>query len=277
MEVLSVCASSDTGLVRPQNEDCYLVAGIVERAGSVILELPRSSLTHQRQGLLCAVCDGMGGHARGDMASELVLRSLLERSRGLSAQANASGVEEHLREAVVGIHNEVVEEYRRSPDLTGMGATLTGVFLWPDGLVWFHVGDSRLLRYRGGYLLQITRDHTADAAAGSLLEGSGRSDILLNAIGGGRNATCMPDVGGNLSFEPDDTLILCTDGLTDVLSERAICGVLENTIHDRERVAQLLRAAADGGAPDNVTVVLVSLRRANGGCGEAASGPGRRR
>jgi protein phosphatase len=249
MSRIEVCAISNRGRVRARNEDCFLVAGIVERDAQVQVEFSTDALYFREHGFLCAVADGMGGHEGGDVASRSALTYFAAHAPLPVASCNG-GLERAISETMLATHNAVNAEAEREPSLVGMGTTLTGVLLSAKEKVLFHAGDSRLYRFRDGAMHQMTTD---DSIRGET------KGPLTNSIAGGRNVACSPHVEGGLSVESNDLLLLCTDGLTDVLDEAAIVEIMSGALPVPDRAAKLVVRTLDGGARDNVTVVLIRI------------------
>lgn len=228
-------ALSHTGLVRPGNEDCF-ISDIKRR--------------------FFAVADGMGGHQAGEVASYLALRALSERLFGSSEGEPLVRLQKAAEFA-----NEVV--YRSSladRDRSGMGTTLTAVWILNGKAYLVHIGDSRAYLYRDGKLQVLTDDHSY---VGELVRMGGltaeearvhpRRNILTRALGTEERA----DIDSReIALKLGDRLLLCTDGLYEVVSDAELADVLNR--HGELYVAakELLRLALERGGPDNVTVVL---------------------
>ena len=251
---------TDVGLVRQSNEDNFLIDPLLR---------------------LVAVADGMGGHDGGEIAAVMALETLRDAlaavdpkksSPGDAADPDATWQDEHMP-AIVAVHEAVDAANARVYGANvqsglgeggGMGTTLTG--FWqslPDGpLVVFHVGDSRLYRYRDGELAVLTRDQTMYQQA---LEAGVSGDfpprnLLLQAIG--PTATVAPDVKASMP-RAGDLYLLCSDGLygntPHAAIENALAGAhaqsLEQCCHD------LIALAKTHGSRDNITAVLALVER----------------
>ena len=239
---LDAFGRSEVGLVRERNEDSFAL---------------RASLGDVA---LFAVADGMGGHPGGDIASALATSAIH------SYQGPVKG--EHPREALNRLHHEAArrlqERSREDSRLNEMGTTLTIAFL-SDGLCFVsHIGDSRLYWMRGDRCLRVTRDHTL---AEEMVE-NGRlrreeaeshpmSNVLTRCLG-----VCpdqrpdLPDRG--LRLAPEDRLILASDGLMKSVPTAKLASYLA-AVEARNAVDSLIEASLTGGAPDNVTVVVVRM------------------
>lgn len=233
---------SDVGRVRLRNED-YLFCD---------------------EALGCAVlADGMGGHAGGALAAKLAVDVWVERMR---ACAPGEIEEADLRAAVTLANRAVFDASVEDRRLRGMGTTLVGLCVRPDGvLLGCHVGDSRLYRLRGARLSCLTRDHSVlreQCDAGIIRsESSGPAalrGLLTRAVGVA--AEVRPDML-YLAFEPGDVYLLCSDGLTEMLADADIADVLFTlACNPRLAVEHLIDLANDRGGMDNVSAVVVSSR-----------------
>ncbi|MEX5721659.1 PP2C family protein-serine/threonine phosphatase [Geodermatophilus maliterrae] len=236
---LRYAARSDRGLVRGNNQDS-VYAG------------PR----------LLAVADGMGGHAAGDVASKVVIAAL----EHLDDDAPSGDMLQALRAAVFDGSEHLREVIRESPQLEGMGTTLTAVLFAGGRLALCHVGDSRAYLLRDGVLQQITHD---DTFVQTLID-DGRitpeeanhhpqRSLLLRALNG-------QDVDPDLSMREaraGDRYLLCSDGLSGVVSEETLAEALKDP--DPQSTAdRLIELALRSGGPDNITVIVADVVEDNG-------------
>jgi protein phosphatase len=258
---LLVRGASHQGRVRTRNEDTW---GVVPERRTVI------------------VADGMGGPPGGDEASRLAVRTFRRHRRTRSdPEVSPEAVGEAMRRAALAAHHAVRRRAAEQPALDGMGTTLTaGQLAAPDTLVVAHVGDSRCYRLRGTKLERLTRDHTwvaREVAAGRLdpemARVHPRSHVLTRALGGERAPD--PEVTCH-GLRAGDLVLLCTDGLTNMLDDAALGRVLTDralalaadlpadATRRRLKAAcrHLVDAALEAGGIDNVTVVLAAVRQA---------------
>ena len=236
--------ASHVGRVRKGNEDSFLV----DADRGVFL-----------------VADGMGGHAAGEIASAVATETVggaLQAGvdRGLQADALAQAMLESFRAADRAIHEHVA----LNPTTKGMGTTVTACVVCTDGTYRLgQIGDSRAYLFRDRELVQVTTDHTwvqREVDEGRLTMAASRkhpfSHILTRALGA--EPSDDPDLlTGQLL--PGDLLLLCTDGLTGMLTDRMIAKVLPLDIRLEDRVEQLIVQANQRGGRDNVTAVLVEI------------------
>ncbi len=249
---------TDVGRVRTNNEDCY---EIVEPLSLFVLS------------------DGMGGEAHGEIASAMAVETVVKHCRDLEAnpaaqavgptQPNWSTRTKRLSTAVHLANRKIFKSAEENPDQHGMGATLTAV--WIDGakLSIAHVGDSRAYLLRGGSLLQLTRDHSlvAEQVRRGILtaaeaEESDMQSVLLRALGA--QAEIEVDAEEHTLF-PRDALLLCSDGLTRVVTEPEIAGTLQAETDPAKAAEKLAALANERGGPDNITVVIARVEKDSNG------------
>ena len=238
---LRYAARSDVGLVRSGNEDSGYAG-------------PR----------LLVVADGMGGHAAGELASAAAVATLAELER---SDPTSDGVLPGLTHAIEEAGASIGRVVHDNPDLAGMGTTVTALFWQGERVAVVHVGDSRAYLLREGELVQITHDHTyvqtlVDAGRISADEAAHhpRRSLLMRAIDG------VQPVEADLSVRearPGDRYLLCSDGLTGVVSDEELAAVLSDG-EPTGTVIGLVELALSRGAPDNVTVVVADVLSGEG-------------
>jgi serine/threonine protein phosphatase PrpC len=246
-------AQTDTGCVRESNEDFFGAAPELN---------------------LFVLSDGMGGLACGEVASRLAVETILTRSRSgdlepasASSDGAITGVsaESNRLASAVRAANEAVHSVAQNSG-TGqpMGATVVAVRFSGERMSVAHVGDSRAYRLRGGQMEQLTRDHSFVAEQvrqGRMTEqeagNSGLQNVLVRALGIGPEVEV--DVSEELVLE-DDTVLLCSDGLTRELTDAQIAAVLGECAEAQEAAERLVELAKQAGGGDNITAIV--LRRA---------------
>jgi PPM family protein phosphatase len=211
------------------------------------------------------VADGMGGHAAGEIASELVsatvARALAEaRDSGASGDA-LLGV---LRQASHTAHDAIVTCCDDDERYSGMGTTLTACVLDEEGRFWVgHIGDSRLYRLREGVLEQITHDHTwvqREVDEGRLAADTARSHPLSHILTRVLSEDSDPEMDVIADrVRPGDLLLLATDGLYNMIDDATIAKLLSSDDSLAKIATSLIRAANRAGGADNITVVLVQV------------------
>ena len=266
--VLAVRAfgKTDRGLVRPNNEDRYLVAELPHASRLGRNGFPGEAAPFDR-GHLLLVADGMGGHQGGEVASALAVASieafvldLLRRVFRLQP-TDEQAVLRDFQQALQRADARIVEEAAASPELAGMGTTLTLAFATGASLFVFHVGDSRCYLLRGGVLERLTRDHTvaAELARRGVIgpeevKGHPRRNTITNVLGG-YDAGVDVEVH-RVELEAGDVVLLCTDGLSDLLDEGRLAAELAAGGEVRPACKRLVAAALEAGGRDNVTAIV---------------------
>jgi serine/threonine protein phosphatase PrpC len=265
---------TNTGQKRPENEDQFLIADLNK---SMLIH--QTSLSHEdhtrlfggSQGKLLLVADGMGGHADGQRASALAVQTLSNYVLNTMPwfyrlpECPGADMEEELKSALEECQRQVESAGEVEPSRRKMGTTLTLAYLlWPRLYV-VHAGDSRCYLLRQSRLEQITHDHTVAQQMvdrGALnpadVEGSRFSHMLWNCIGGGSH-DLNPDVY-KAGLKIGDTLLLCSDGLSKVVSPADIREVLARPISAEAACEELVTRANAAGGPDNITVVVAHFR-----------------
>jgi protein phosphatase len=261
-------ALSHQGRVRDANEDHYIVVRRRRERDVLLSNLPDQCLDrNQQETYSLAVADGLGGHAFGELASILALCSAWDLGSSeikWPVKMNRSESDELKLKATVLfrlLDRAVHSAAKAQPQLYGMGTTLTVCYTTGPELFVLHAGDSRAYLYRGGALRRLTRDHTLaqemiDAGIAdpqSYAEMSERH-VLTNCVGMG---SVKVDVERH-RLADGDRLLLCTDGLTDLVSEGEIAALLDAHPRPDDVCRALVDRALDCGGRDNITVVLAS-------------------
>jgi protein phosphatase len=231
--------------------------------------LPEGILKSSGDETFCfVVADGMGGAAAGELASRVAIQkawdlteqasSWVMRLRDLAAQQVQERIEGFLSE----MHRTLRQMGEADPDLTGMGTTWTSVYVVGWHALVAHVGDSRAYHWRHGTLRQITRDQTL---AQVLIDSGVPPDdtrkvrhILTNSLGG-KSDLVVPDVE-HVGLQDKDRLLLCTDGLTDQISDQELTELLALPSPPQAACDALIQLALDRGGKDNVTVIVAEVR-----------------
>jgi serine/threonine protein phosphatase PrpC len=232
---LRYAAVSDTGLIRSANQDSV-------HAG------PR----------LLAVADGMGGMAAGDLASRLVIETIAP----LDREIPDDGLIDAMRDALATANGRIREAVAEDPTRDGMGTTLTAVLFTGSALALAHVGDSRAYLLREGQLQQMTRDDTfvqmlVDEGVITPEQASShpRRAVVTQALQGGDATpayTFMRPLAG-------DRWLLCSDGLSNVVSAETIGDTLKEYADPRECAKRLVDLALRAGGPDNISVIIADM------------------
>ncbi len=233
-------ARSAIGLLRSGNEDSGLVT---ER--------------------LIAVADGMGGHAGGEIASKIAITTLHSLAPVLTnSTIDSDSIEDLLLHSIHTIDSNISEYVQEANELRGMGTTLTALLLHDKIVALLHVGDSRCYRLRGNTFEQLSNDHTViqellDQGAISPVDAIDhpQRSVLTQALMGERNITPVLQLYEALE---GDRYLLCSDGLSGVLTEKEIKSLLKARDKD-SAIKSLIDATYVNGAPDNVTVLIADV------------------
>jgi len=258
---LSIAGRSDIGRSRDNNEDALVVADL---AGGRLLrgDAPRGRFDVGASGVLLAVSDGMGGENAGEVASALVVESLARAMMGAKADAPI----DVLKGAVQEANGEVVEASHQA-GREGMGATLTAVLVQaqPHATTAFiaEVGDSRAYLLRAGRLTLLTKDQSytqllLDAGTLNAKEAaeSPLHNMILQAMGHGSH---IDTALGKLELRTRDCLLLCSDGLTNAVSDDEICRVVLTSPGLEAACNRLVDVANERGGNDNITVLAAGV------------------
>jgi protein phosphatase len=259
---------TDKGKVREANEDQFLIAELSKamRIWQTSLPEPARQVGEERAHLFL-VADGMGGHRAGERASARVVVAIEQFTLNTfkwflgADRAEAQKVLVQFQAALSEADARILAEAAEHPEVSGMGTTLTMAFQLGVQLCVVHVGDSRAYLLRDGSLHQITEDHTVTADL--VRSGAIRQDevaahplrhVITNVVGGRELGV---DVEAHaLEVRPGDRLLLCSDGLTEVVTNEAIAAALAAEPEPERAAKMLLAQANDAGAPDNVTLVI---------------------
>lgn len=234
---LRYAARSDVGLVRSNNQDSAY-------AGSHLL----------------VVADGMGGHAGGDVASSVAIGRLAS----LDSETPASDIVATLEESVLEANQEILRRARDEPQLRGLGTTITALLRAESKFALAHIGDSRAYLLRDGETVQITKDHTFVQRLldeGRLTEEEAerhpQRSVLMRVLG---DVDADPELDLSLrAAHPGDRWLLCSDGLSGLVSLDTIDATLKDIEDPGECADALVQLALKGGGPDNITCIVADV------------------
>jgi protein phosphatase len=233
--ILRAAMVTDLGLVRSNNEDSALVG-------------PR----------LIAVADGMGGLPAGELASDVVVQALAP----LADAPDDADPLELLTAAVEDGNNRVAEMVDEHPDREGMGTTVTALLLSDERFGLVHVGDSRCYLLHDNTLEQVTRDDTLVQSLvdrGALTPAQARAHPQRSLVTQAVQGRPMTISGGILDAREGDRYMLCSDGLSDAVTDEAIGLALTSYPEPQECAEQLVKLAVQAGGPDNITVIVADV------------------
>lgn len=261
--IVSFAGVTDVGESRDHNEDGFLVFDM--GLNQELLE-PGSDHPLGQRPLLMAVSDGMGGASAGEVASAMTLETLrrhAESARDSLGGQDTAGLESWLTEGIHQANHSVIQAGKRDFSVHGMGATATVGLVFPGAVVMAHVGDSRAYHLRDGQLRQITTDHTFVGklvAQGQLTpeeaEHHEQRHVLLQAVG--VRETLEVD-SLTVVLRSGDRLLLCSDGLYDLVSDEAIAETLVGDGQPLSQCRALVTAANSLGGFDNTTVIILHV------------------
>jgi protein phosphatase len=272
-EEIDVHGLTHRGKVRPDNQDHFLICALRKQMAVYQTSLPTPDQLAggpERLAFLAMVADGVGGGARGEVASRLALEAVTQYVSGTMRCYYASGADNDeeftraLQEAALRCSAELRRQGEDDPEYRGMATTLT-LFLgvWPRAYL-LQIGDSRCYIFRNGQLHQLTRDQTMaqelmDLGVLKASEAAGtRFAHTLSSSLGGR----MTDpVVTRLNMTWDTVLLLCSDGLTGHVSDDRIAERLRTITSARQACEDLLQDALDAGGTDNVTIIVGQVHR----------------
>ena len=265
---LQTAAATHVGKVRARNEDHHAVIRNRRSREVLFTNLPTDGLSFPDDEVYAmVVADGIGGAASGDVASELALRTLFElMGRATSVVMRITDMDsQQLHERVDAYVSEIQKTLRsygeQNPGLAGMGTTLTSAHVFGTDTIIVHIGDSRAYLYSDSKLQLVTRDQTlgqdmADAGL-PVRTAKGFRNVLTNSLGG--TADEVQAQLYQIEIGPGDRLLLCTDGLSDMVTDSQIAEVLEDAPTAQAACDRLVEQALNGGGKDNITVVLCDV------------------
>lgn len=242
---ITVTALTNKGAIRPDNEDALIMGATTI---STNMNHPARVWVPTNTPTIIGVADGVGGQAAGEIASEHVVSRLAETSPDLHSPDLLAGL-------LVALDEELSEHAARFDEFTGMGTTVAGVLVHPDGTSWwFNVGDSRVYRVEGVRLVQVSVDDSPPLPPAT----DGRpvsTNFITQSLGGHTRGTIVPHVGEEIGA----VWLMCTDGLSDLVGVADMEKILAGATNDEAAVYALWQAAMGAGGKDNISVVLARL------------------
>jgi len=244
LEISAIC---DVGLKRKNNEDIILIGSAIFRDEEKNYDVD----INPSGPFIAAVADGMGGHKAGELASAAVLERMRIRVNTLPPGLSYKELKNIFDLEVKDIHNNLCEIGSIDNSKKGMGSTLIAVVFYENKIFMINAGDSRLYRFRRGILKQLSRDHSLAEIMG---HNRNSSHMILNSIGGGENVF-IDFVDLTESLLENDYILLCSDGLSDMIPAEEIESILDNN----PNVNELTKAAKKAGGKDNISIVLIKI------------------
>ena len=230
---------SETGFVRSNNEDVW-------------------SAIPKKQFFILA--DGMGGHKAGEIASSFAVESMCASINALPMKIDVEEACQGLREAIAKANSKVFDESHNHAEYAGMGTTLSCFIVLENFLIYGHIGDSRLYRYRNR-LEQLTEDHSLRHTLWNKEEASAAPTLLLRNVitrAIGTQPSVLPDIGV-IACRSKDLYMICSDGLSDYVEEDKIARILSSSQSLKEMGKNLVELALEKGGNDNITLLLVRI------------------
>ncbi len=259
MARVEMFARTEVGNVRERNEDNFLVVNLGMQASSG-LQADQRSREIDARGTLIAVCDGMGGAAAGDVASELAVEQLRATMESSSPFQDANEAQAALIQAHANANRAIAAYAKANPTRQGMGTTMTAAIIFNREIHVGHIGDSRAYLVRGRSIKQMTTDHSVVGqmiASGQLTPQQAREfehrNVLLQALGVQQVISpeiCVAELRGG------DMLLVCSDGLTGPLTDEQVLQIMLRYQDPVRACRALTEAACAAGGPDNVTVAV---------------------
>lgn len=247
MRQLYITAASKVGCVRTNNEDMVLVGSSFIRDDEFKTKLELNDVSR----LTVAVADGMGGHRSGEVASSETLHNFQFFFNDIPSGLDEEAFKKTMGDWLQSINAIIDSKGRVDENLKGMGTTMVALSFYEGKMFSLNCGDSRLYRLRHGKLRQLTTDHSFNKEVGM----QKHSSIITNCIGGGANHSFFDIEQLTGDLHPNDIYLLCSDGLTDMLTDDRIehllkCGADANA---------LCEAAEIAGGLDNVSACVIDI------------------
>jgi len=240
---ITISSESNLGKVRTNNEDLGLVQN------TLVCDTPVKSYfdLDVEAPVIAAIADGMGGLDDGEIASMMVIDSLRNWLETLASDAGSEEIIASFNRWIPITNDKIISACQTR----GMGSTLVGLVFTRHAVVGFNVGDSRLYRLREGWLRQISADHSQRNLTG---DPSVPTNLIYNCFGAVKNTFAdYFDITSNI--KDGDTFLICSDGLSDLLSDDNI----EDLLNKGATTADLIEAANKAGGKDNITVGLITI------------------
>lgn len=246
---MKTCYLTDSGKVRTHNEDSVTI------------------LKNSNNEYLLMVADGMGGHRKGEVASSITLTHLGKRFTEITSIGNKIDAINWLNDNVSEINNNILDYTSKNEDSVGMGTTLVVALFTKDYLIFGNIGDSSGYVIKNNKLHKVTKDHTLVnllVQAGNLTEEEAKyhpkKNVLMRALGATEKVEL--DVFDILDYKVLDGIMLCSDGLTTMLTDEQIEKVLiDKELNPDEKVEKLIRKCNARGGLDNISVAYLDLEK----------------
>ena len=252
---------SDVGLVRKNNEDNFYCNGETLNQEKIFLNGTAENPC------IFAVCDGMGGEEHGELASLTAVKVLEEHVEKIKLAASSNHVDEAVQAFITDANDKICSVMRENS--FRMGTTLAIVVISDNFIKAYNIGDSRIYEFQNGVLSQISEDHTIaqqKVKMGLLTSEEARHDksrhVLTRCLGVFEDEMILtPHIIPPLSIGKELRLLLCSDGLTDMLSNQQIQNILLSNCDSKSAVNSLINSALQNGGRDNVTCLIIDFKQ----------------
>ncbi|MEM1070739.1 MAG: protein phosphatase 2C domain-containing protein [Planctomycetota bacterium] len=264
---VDIAALTHPGLIREKNEDHYAVLRRYRSSSLLASSLPRDQLPDDDEATtwMMVVADGLGGHASGEVASSTAVSAIVRLANQISSWIMRPSRDELVER--VKLYADTIQEAlsamaEQNPSLTGMATTINALYLFGDEALVVNVGDSRAYHCRENKIQQITDDHTLAKhmeKEGVSRESTQRFRNLVTRSFNTDGKTVEFDMF-QVQLSPGDHVLLCSDGLTDMVDDDLISDSIQEAESTKEACQLLLHAALEAGGRDNITTVLVRIK-----------------
>lgn len=243
----SIQTVSNVGLVRENNEDMVLVNHHFVRDDCYTCKVELSA----NDRYMVALADGMGGHNCGEVASSDVLQNLDFFFGDMPSGLDVQGFNVAVQDWLQSISHTINAKGHTEPRYSGMGTTLVAFVYYEGHFYWLNCGDSRVYQWHEGKLSQLSTDHSWDQITGQTVH----SHLITNCIGGGCKNCYIDIFDCSSTVSPGDTIMLCSDGLTDMIDDSQISDILRGG----GGADELCESALEQGGVDNISVSVIRI------------------
>ncbi len=262
-------AATHKGLRRSENQDHYIIIRRTRTQQLLFTNMPTEELALPAdEAYAMAVADGMGGTGCGSLASQIAIRSAWDIAGRASSwvmklgDMNSAELSERVEGFVYLMQQAFVEEFKSNPQFGQSGTTWTSSYFVSGFAVIAQIGDSPSFLWRDGTMRRVSTDHTIEQefiSCGVAPEIAGKFSHMLTRCLGYESHNARPDVHF-LRLQPNDQLLICTDGLTDMVPEPNIAECLDDSTDAQAACDNLIKLALDAGGKDNVTAILAKAK-----------------
>ncbi|MFA6812187.1 MAG: protein phosphatase 2C domain-containing protein [Bacteroidaceae bacterium] len=242
-------AITNIGLKRNNNEDLAIIQNDIVTESQMLTAYSVDTDSP----IVVAVADGMGGQNGGEVASRLIIESLMIWRHTLPNDADFKTTKKSITDFTKETHRFIQKKAQETPDLYGMGSTLISMVWTKKTTIFVNIGDSRLYLFRDKWLKQISNDHSMRNLTHNP---DTPSNLIYNSLGSGE--TSFADISDiTTTVKEDDIYLLCSDGLSDMISDNEI----ETILRKGPSATNLLHAAINAGGRDNITIILIQVKK----------------